>query len=47
MIRRRIMKRTEMDKGTVLKYFLMLNRTGKAMDSQNLSKVEEMLKEMR
>ena len=29
----------------VLKYFLMLNRTGKSMDQSQLDKVEKMLEE--
>lgn len=33
----------ETDKKTVLRYFLMLNRTGKSMDKKHLEKVEEML----
>ncbi len=36
----------ETDKKTVLKYFLMLNRTGKSMDESHLSEVEKMLKNM-
>lgn len=32
------------DKKTILKHFLMLNRTGKAMDEIHLQKVEEMLR---
>lgn len=36
----------ETDKKTVLKYFLMLNRTGKAMDQSHLNEVEQMLKEL-
>lgn len=35
----------EADKKVVLKYFLMLNRTGKSMDKSQLDKVEQMLKE--
>lgn len=35
----------EIDKKTVLKYFLMLNRTGKAMDETHLKAVEDMLKQ--
>ena len=31
------------DKKTILKYFLMLNRTGKIMDREQLDKVEKML----
>lgn len=31
------------DKKTVLKYFLMLNRTGKSMDESHLAEVEKML----
>ena len=33
----------ETDKMTVLKYFLMLNRTGKSMDESHLTEVEKML----
>ncbi|MBD5534570.1 MAG: DUF262 domain-containing protein [Lachnospiraceae bacterium] len=33
----------ETDKKTVLKYFLMLNRTGKSMDEAHLEEVERML----
>lgn len=33
------------DKKTVLKYFFMLNRTGKVMDSKHLQAVEKMLEE--
>ena len=36
----------ETDKKTVLKYFLMLNRTGKAMDKTHLKVVEDMLSEL-
>ncbi len=36
----------EMDKQTVLKYFLMLNRTGKSMDESHLIEVEKMLNNM-
>lgn len=36
----------ETDKKTVLKYFLMLNRTGKSMDESHLEKVEKMLDSM-
>lgn len=36
----------ETDKKTVLKYFLMLNRTGKSMDESHLTKVERMLDSM-
>ena len=36
----------ETDKKTVLKYFLMLNRTGKSMDESHLSEVEKMLRNM-
>lgn len=36
----------ETDKKTVLKYFLMLNRTGKAMEETHLKVVEDMLKEL-
>lgn len=36
----------ETDKKTVLKYFLMLNRTGKAMDQSHLNEVEQMLREL-
>jgi len=35
----------EADRKAVLKYFLMLNRTGKAMDKSQLEKVEKMLDE--
>lgn len=35
----------EADKKAVLKYFLMLNRTGKSMDKSQLDKVEQMLRE--
>jgi uncharacterized protein with ParB-like and HNH nuclease domain len=34
------------NKKTILKYFLMLNRTGKAMDEAQLDKVESMLNEL-
>ena len=34
------------NKKTILKYFLMLNRTGKAMDKAQLDKVEDMLNEL-
>lgn len=34
------------NKQTILKYFLMLNRTGKAMDEAQLDKVENMLNEL-
>ena len=34
------------DRKTVLKYFLMLNRTGKAMDKEHLKVVEDMLNEL-
>lgn len=34
------------NKKTILKYFLMLNRTGKAMDKAQLDKVENMLSEI-
>ena len=34
------------NKQTILKYFLMLNRTGKAMDEAQLDKVENMLREL-
>ena len=34
------------NKKTILKYFLMLNRTGKAMDKAQLDKVENMLAEL-
>lgn len=34
------------NKKTILKYFLMLNRTGKAMDKSQLDKVENMLNEI-
>ena len=37
----------EMDKKTVLKYFLMLNRTGKSMDESHLVEVEKMLDNMK
>lgn len=33
----------ESDKKTILKYFLMLNRTGKVMDEAHLNQVEKML----
>lgn len=36
----------ETDKKTILKYFLMLNRTGKAMDETHLKAVEDMLSEL-
>ena len=36
----------ETDRKTVLKYFLMLNRTGKVMDESHLNEVEQMLKEL-
>ena len=36
----------ETDKKTVLKYFLMLNRTGKYMDESHLTEVEKMLDSM-
>ena len=36
----------ETDKKTVLKYFLMLNRTGKAMDKTHLKAIEDMLSEL-
>lgn len=36
----------ETDKKTVLKYFLMLNRTGKVMDETHLTVVEDMLNEL-
>lgn len=36
----------ETDKKTVLKYFLMLNRTGKSMDESHLEEVEKMLSSM-
>lgn len=36
----------ETDKKTVLKYFLMLNRTGKSMDKLHLDEVEKMLNDM-
>ena len=36
----------ETDKKTVLKYFLMLNRTGKSMDESHLTEVEKMLDSM-
>lgn len=36
----------ESDRKTVLKYFLMLNRTGKVMDKEHLKAVEDMLKEL-
>lgn len=36
----------ETDKKTVLKYFLMLNRTGKTMDESHLTEVENMLDSM-
>lgn len=34
------------DKQSILKYFLLLNRTGKAMDEAQLDNVENMLKEL-
>mgnify|MGYP003290863381 CR=1 FL=1 len=34
------------DKKSILKYFLMLNRTGKAMDKAHLESVESLLKDM-
>ncbi len=34
------------DKKTILKYFLMLNRTGKTMDREQIDKVEKMLERM-
>ena len=37
----------ETDKKTVLKYFLMLNRTGKSMDESHLLEVEKMLDSMK
>lgn len=37
----------ESDKKTILKYFLMLNRTGKSMDKTQLDKVEKMLCEIK
>ena len=37
----------ESDKKTILKYFLMLNRTGKTMDKTQLDKVEKMLYEIK
>lgn len=36
----------ETDKKTVIKYFLMLNRTGKSMDESHLVEVEKMLDSM-
>lgn len=36
----------EVDKKTVLKYFLMLNRTGRSMDKTHLEKIEQMLNDM-
>lgn len=36
----------EIDKQTTLRYFLMLNRTGKVMDESHLKRVEQLLKEM-
>lgn len=36
----------ETDKKTVLKYFLMLNRTGRSMDKTHLEKVEQMLNDI-
>lgn len=35
----------EADRKAVLKYFLMLNRTGKSMDKSQLDKIEKMLEE--
>lgn len=37
----------ETDKKTVLKYFIMLNRTGKSMDESHLAEVERMLNSMK
>jgi len=37
---------SETDKKTVLKYFLMLNRTGKSMDESHLSEIEKKLNSM-
>ena len=36
----------ETDKKIILKYFLMLNRTGKSMDESHLAEVEKMLSNM-
>lgn len=36
---------SESERKDVLKYFLMLNRTGKSMDQSQLNKVEKMLEE--
>ena len=36
----------EFDKKVILKYFLMLNRTGKVMDQKHLDKVEQMYQEL-
>ena len=36
----------ESDKKVILKYFLMLNRTGKVMDQKHLNKVEQMYQEL-
>lgn len=36
----------ESDRKTVLKYFLMLNRTGKVMDKEHLKAVEDILNEL-
>ena len=35
----------ESEKKVILKYFLMLNRTGKVMDQKHLDNVEKMLEE--
>ena len=37
---------SETDKKTVLKYFLMLNRTGKFMDESHLTEIEKMMDNM-
>lgn len=37
----------ETDKKTVLKYFLMLNRTGKSMDESHLAEIKKMLDSMK
>ena len=36
----------ESEKKVILKYFLMLNRTGKVMDQKHLDKVEQMYQEL-
>lgn len=37
----------ECDKKTILKYFLMLNRTGKSMSNEHLEKIEQMLESLK